>query len=899
MVMKKIQLLCILAVLSLFLIIPGTAIAEKIPIPARSSDQYKEGYRFNVQGWIYVHVQGEPLERGYQHGYLLAAEIIDMLQRWSTIIHNYPIIKTISKRLSDSKFDKMSEIWWNFCTTQCYRMYWDKFPEEYQQEIKGIADGVVARGGKLFGRNVNYQDILTMNEMYEFLSKLTTIPKGIHPLRTLFQQLQQVVPGISHVNISSLIETFLQQSPAHHCNGFIATGNATSHDQLVFSQSTICGGGTWWWTYYISLRWNVILDIQPSKGHRIIMPTSPGLIWSDEDYYQNDNGLVLLETTVPQGLFDNKGLPLCIRVRTAIQYGNDIDDMLFSLRYRNDGSMNAVWLLGDTKTGEISRLDLGYRHSAVWRTFNGFFWSANNPRDFRVRLERVNYKKFLLNFVYCNILGFPGWGYFSFRYIPVERDIKFEELGNKYYGTIDVETVKQIMCTPPISDWITDVKVTDSDLMRQNGLWAFFGNPHHSLFISNYGSQIITTEEVPPTGWVLLYGTPVKENFKLITQDGKITPAETTVTWEFDTKQNMNNFTSAAYAENNRLYITIPSGVLFSINPQTGSLQWQTTIGKNPTAPIAQNGFVFVGDEEGIAKFSERGTQQWKIPTDGMIVSQPIIIEDNVLFADSYGNVYSLAMSTGQEQWRLKFSNESFLSSFYDENIYLTSGDNCYAVKRNNHSIVWTFASKGKITSAPVFSNNTVYVSSWDNYIYALDAETGEVKWKYQTGWGFDCSPAVSNGFIFVGAMDNNLYAFDEDGILKWIFTGQASIQSTPVTYGDFVIFGCDDGNIYAVNQSDGAAVWSFAPRFTIDGVMNYATTSILSNPIVVNGTVIIGANGTIYGLNSQTIEVPRSLQQKLNQDIFSMIPLSWYLWIFLIFIVIIIILYAVFRKKN
>jgi len=77
--MKKIQFLCILVVLTLFLIIPSTAIAEDIPIQSKSSDQYKEGYRFNVQGWIYVHLQGEPFERGYQHGYLLAAEIIDML----------------------------------------------------------------------------------------------------------------------------------------------------------------------------------------------------------------------------------------------------------------------------------------------------------------------------------------------------------------------------------------------------------------------------------------------------------------------------------------------------------------------------------------------------------------------------------------------------------------------------------------------------------------------------------------------------------------------------------------------------------------------------------------------------------------------------------------------------
>jgi outer membrane protein assembly factor BamB len=897
--MKKIQIIAVLVMLLFSSVLPSTVIARETPILSRSSDQFKEGYRFNVQGWIYVHVQGDPYERGYQHGYLLSVEIVDMLNRWSNIIHNYPIIKSISKGLSDARFEKMSTTWWDFCTAQCYRMYWDKFPEEYQQEIKGIADGVAARGGKLHGRNVNYQDILAMNEMYEFLSKLTTIPKGIHPLRTFFQQLQQVVPEISHVNVSPLIETFLQQSPAHHCNGFVATGNATTQGQLVFSQTTICGGGTWWWTYYISLRWNVLLDIQPSDGHRIIMPTSPGLIWSDEDYYQNDFGLVLLETTVPQGPFDNKGLPLSIRARTAMQYGDSIDDMLFSLRYRNDGSMNAVWLLGDTKTGEIARLDLGYRHSAVWRTFNGFYWSANLPRDFRVRLERVEFKSYLFNFVVSNILGFGGWGYFSIRYIPEARDLKFEELGEKYYGDIDIETVKEIMCTSPISDWITDVKATDSYLMEQNGLWAFFGNPHRPLYISDVGSQVVTSEEVPPAGWVRLFGVPSKEDFTLLKPERKTTTAETNVLWNFDTKENVNNFTSSGCVQNDTLYETTSSGVLFALNANTGGLRWRVSVGANPTAPVAYNDVVFIGDADGLSAFSDAGDRQWKVRTTDTIISRPILMEDNVVCADSQGNVYLFAVSNGQEQWSLKFSNETYLSATYDENIYLTSGNNCYAVNRANHTIAWTFPSKGRITAAPVLSNGTVYVASWDNFVYALDAHTGIVKWSYQTGWGFDCPPAVSKGVIFVGALDNNLYAFDEDGAVQWMFPCQAGIHSTPVPYGEYVFFGSDDGRVYAVNQANGEAIWSFAPRFSVDGVRNYVTTPIVSNPVVKDGSVIIGANGTIYALDAQTVEVPQALDQKTTESVFPKIPTSWYVWICIALLVSIVILYAVFRKKK
>src|ERR1035438_4948234 len=36
--------------------------------------------RFGRAGWIYLHIEGEPRERGFQHGYLLAKEIAEGLR---------------------------------------------------------------------------------------------------------------------------------------------------------------------------------------------------------------------------------------------------------------------------------------------------------------------------------------------------------------------------------------------------------------------------------------------------------------------------------------------------------------------------------------------------------------------------------------------------------------------------------------------------------------------------------------------------------------------------------------------------------------------------------------------------------------------------------------------------
>ena len=39
-----------------------------------------KGYRFDRDGWIYVHIEGGAYERGYQHGYLVAPELAEILK---------------------------------------------------------------------------------------------------------------------------------------------------------------------------------------------------------------------------------------------------------------------------------------------------------------------------------------------------------------------------------------------------------------------------------------------------------------------------------------------------------------------------------------------------------------------------------------------------------------------------------------------------------------------------------------------------------------------------------------------------------------------------------------------------------------------------------------------------
>src|SRR5437660_10333440 len=46
----------------------------------KSVQRYGPAYRYPQAGWIVLHVEGEPYDRGYQHGRLMAPEIADFVK---------------------------------------------------------------------------------------------------------------------------------------------------------------------------------------------------------------------------------------------------------------------------------------------------------------------------------------------------------------------------------------------------------------------------------------------------------------------------------------------------------------------------------------------------------------------------------------------------------------------------------------------------------------------------------------------------------------------------------------------------------------------------------------------------------------------------------------------------
>ena len=229
-----------------------------------------------------MHLEGSPSAIGYQHGYLLTAEIEDCkkaieLSTTHEVNQSWPALRKVAERY-----------------------FWPKVPAEHKAELEGMAEGLSAHGSKL-----DVMDLVTMNGFMEFSYYYDELKRREGKL--------------------------VASRAAEHCSAFVATGSYTKDGKIVIGHNN-------WTDYLTASRWDIIFDIVPTSGHHFIMDGMPGLIHSGDDFGINDAGIMITETTIGSFFgFDEHATPEFVRARKAMQYSSSIDDFARMMKDGNNG----------------------------------------------------------------------------------------------------------------------------------------------------------------------------------------------------------------------------------------------------------------------------------------------------------------------------------------------------------------------------------------------------------------------------------------------------------------------------------------------------------------------------------------------------------------------------------
>ena len=283
-------------------------------------------------GWVIVHTEGEPMERGFQHGYILSNEF---KEAWH--IASYMCKQTTGMKLS-------------FFIDKAVELYGESVPEYLVQEMTGIAAGLTRAGVA-----TSYKQILGWNMYYELI-------ECWWPLHA-----------------DEYTSFYSRSWRKDKCSAFVATGSATKDGMIVIGHETFDD-------FWNGQAFNIALEIIPDDGFGFIMQCAPGLISSQEDFYINSAGIATVETSI-LGLtsYTTDSIPYFIRTRNAIQFSSTIDEFADEMNKGNNGGLNASWLIADINTNEIARFEQGLYYQSLKKKKDGYFYGCNVVWDPQIR----------------------------------------------------------------------------------------------------------------------------------------------------------------------------------------------------------------------------------------------------------------------------------------------------------------------------------------------------------------------------------------------------------------------------------------------------------------------------------------------------------------------------------
>ncbi len=253
-------------------------------------------------------------------------------------------------------------------------------------------------------------------------------------------------------------------------------------------------------------------------------------------------------------------------------------------------------------------------------------------------------------------------------------------------------------------------------------------------------------------------------------------------------------------------------------------------------------------------------SEQWKV--DSRSTLQPIATDDSVYVggADTT-DIRSIDRTDGTEQWTFKTDGDVFSAlAVANQTVYISSLDGyLYAVNASDGTERWSSqlvenptyyeGSGDGLFSFPAPTDDTIYTASNDGVVHAIAASDGSEQWTFETNGGeyYDISitsPAVVDGVTYVNTNGGSLYALDSStGTEKWRFE---SAYNSPTISSDtvYTLGSVDDTMktfVYGLNPADGSEKWSYEVE-----------TPVFGTPAVGKDTICFGdTSDRVYAIDT------------------------------------------------
>jgi len=199
--------------------------------------------------------------------------------------------------------------------------------------------------------------------------------------------------------------------------------------------------------------------------------------------------------------------------------------------------------------------------------------------------------------------------------------------------------------------------------------------------------------------------------------------------------------------------------------------------------------------------------------------------------------------------WRADFSPEFVYSAqpviAGDTLFQTTLNGNLYALDIATGERRWRFKAGEVIWGSAAAGTKAhggegqVFVASWNGFLYGLDTATGAERWRFKAGEPISGSPCLAENTLFLGTRRGNMLALTVDGKLKWKTQLSWHIYSTAAYHEGRVFVVTEDLYVHCLNAETGKPLWK-------SGQLNGLTHREFY-PVIHQGKVLVSVTPAVH----------------------------------------------------
>jgi outer membrane protein assembly factor BamB len=253
-------------------------------------------------------------------------------------------------------------------------------------------------------------------------------------------------------------------------------------------------------------------------------------------------------------------------------------------------------------------------------------------------------------------------------------------------------------------------------------------------------------------------------------------------------------------------FFSIEAGRLVAYDLATGSQSWIASAAPR-SQPAAGDGLIFVADAESVTALRESdGDVAWTVPFTERVTA-PLVWDNGWLIAtNSSGTTVAFRARDGKEIWRRDIGSPvSTAPALAADRVYVAPDDGrIVALQVTTGETVWEHRLGGAGTCVLAL-DDTIFVGSRDNFLYAIDARQGDILWRWRTGDDVLGPFALDQKRLYFVSLDNVLRGMDRrTGAQLWKRALPMRPTTGPILGGTALLIAGLESSLRAFDVKDG-----------------------------------------------------------------------------------------------